>query len=83
MGFKTINFSQQHNKMANKVTTEWFDLHVKHGNYLPLEKETTLYEDNKAYQEKIAAENHIVNVLDNKTVAEIKEGEDDLGISGY
>ena len=30
--------------MANKVTTEWFDIQVKHGNYLPLEKETTLHE---------------------------------------
>ena len=25
-------------KMANKVTTEWFDLQVKHGNYLEMEK---------------------------------------------
>jgi hypothetical protein len=30
--------------MANGVTTEWFDLQVKHGNYLPLEKQTTLAE---------------------------------------
>lgn len=55
--------------MANKVTTEWFDIHVKHGNFLPLEKETTLYEENKAYQEKVAAESQLVNVLDHKTVA--------------
>lgn len=46
--FKTINNNIIN--MANKVTTEWFDIHVKHGNYLPLEKETTLYEQNKAYQ---------------------------------
>ncbi len=36
--------------MANKVTTEWFDIQVKHGNYIPLEKETTLYEEQKIMQ---------------------------------
>lgn len=30
--------------MANGVNTEWFDLQVKFGNYLPKEKEKTLYE---------------------------------------
>jgi len=27
--------------MANGVTTEWFDIHVKLKNYLPLEKKPT------------------------------------------
>ena len=36
--------------MANKVTTEWFDAHVKHGNYMPLEKEETLAENHKKAQ---------------------------------
>jgi hypothetical protein len=40
--------------MANGVNTEWFDLHVKHGNYLPKEKETTLAEEQKYMQEKKA-----------------------------
>ena len=30
--------------MANGVNTEWFDLQVKFGNYLPKEKEKTLAE---------------------------------------
>lgn len=33
--------------MANGVNTEWFDLQVKFGNYLPKEKEKTLYEIQK------------------------------------
>ena len=37
--------------MANGVTTEWFDIHVKHGNYLPLEKQTTLREEQKVMKE--------------------------------
>jgi hypothetical protein len=30
--------------MAKGVSTEWFDLQVKHGNYLPNEKKPTLAE---------------------------------------
>lgn len=30
--------------MANGVTTEWEDIHVKHGNYVEREKITTLKE---------------------------------------
>lgn len=45
--------------MANKVTTEWFDIHVKLGNYLPNEQEKTLYEENKEYQERMADKNKL------------------------
>jgi hypothetical protein len=54
--------------MAANTTTEWFDLQVKHGNYLPLEKEKTLYETNKEYQDKIADLNTPAKILDNKTI---------------
>jgi hypothetical protein len=37
--------------MANGVTTEWFDIHVKLGNYLPLEKKETLGEEQLRMQE--------------------------------
>lgn len=40
--------------MAANITTEWFDLQVQHGNYMALEKEKTLYETNKEYQDKVA-----------------------------
>lgn len=36
--------------MAHGVSTEWFDLQVKHGNYLPNEKKTTLAEEQKIMQ---------------------------------
>lgn len=38
--------------MTNGVTTEWFDLQVKAGNYLPNEKQTTLAEEYKVIQDK-------------------------------
>jgi hypothetical protein len=69
--------------MANKVTTEWFDIHVKHGNFLPLEKETTLYEENKAYQDKMEEKNKLENVLNSKTNDQIKDLEDDLGNESF
>lgn len=37
--------------MANGVTTEWEDIHVKLGNYAPREKETPQHELNKIAQE--------------------------------
>lgn len=45
--------------MANKVNTEWFDLQVKHGNYLPKEIEKTLYEEQKEMREKHEEENKL------------------------
>ena len=59
--------------MANGVSTEWEDIHVKLGNYLPREKEPTTDEI-----EKIAIgiiENH--DPLEKKTLDELKELEDD------
>ena len=50
--------------MANKVTTEWFDAQVKHGNYLPNPKETTLAEEHLAMQEIKEEENKLENRLD-------------------
>jgi hypothetical protein len=38
--------------MAHGVSTEWFDLQVKHGNFLPNEKELTLAEVQLKMQEK-------------------------------
>ena len=40
--------------MANGVSTEWFDLQVKFGNYLPNEKKTTLAEEQQQMQERKA-----------------------------
>jgi len=54
--------------MANKVTTEWFDIHVKQGNYLPNEKQTTLYEEQKIMQEKHEEKNSLENTLNRMTV---------------
>ena len=66
--------------MANKVTTEWFDAQVKHGNYLPLDKETTLYEENKELQDAAADLLTPGKVLDNKATQDIlDEMEDDPG----
>ena len=49
--------------MANKVTTEWFDLHVKHGNYLPNEKEKTLLQEQTEMQEKYKEEHKVDNII--------------------
>lgn len=64
--------------MANGVTTEWFDLQVKYGNYLPNEKKTTLAEEQKLMQEKHEEENKLENKLDKMSVEKINELEDDL-----
>jgi hypothetical protein len=45
--------------MANGVNTEWFDLQVKFGNYLPKEKEKTLAEIQLAGQKKHEEENKL------------------------
>jgi hypothetical protein len=50
--------------MASKVTTEWFDLQVQHGNYLANEKETTLAEEQKAMREKKEEFDKLENKLD-------------------
>ena len=58
--------------MANGVTTEWFDIHVKLGNYLPLEKvptrEETTQENIKigesVQKKEIRKENHDDDELD-------------------
>ena len=59
--------------MANHVTTEWEDIHVKLGNYLPREKE----ESNDEIQ-KIAIESiQNYDPLENKTLEQLKELEDE------
>lgn len=58
--------------MANGVNTEWFDLQVKFGNYLPKQKERTLYEIQKEAQDKFAQENKLENKLDRKDMDELK-----------
>lgn len=45
--------------MANGVNTEWFDLQVKFGNYLPKEKEKTLAEIQLEGQKKHEEENKL------------------------
>lgn len=45
--------------MTNGDTTEWFDLQVKHGNYLPNEKKTTLAEEQTKMQEIHKEENKL------------------------
>ena len=64
--------------MANGVNTEWFDLQVKFGNYLPNEKEATLAEIQLKAQEKHEEDNKLENVLDKKGMNEINDMEDDL-----
>eukprot|EP01022_Parablepharisma_sp_SALTPOND_P034501 TRINITY_DN91_c1_g1_i1.p3 TRINITY_DN91_c1_g1~~TRINITY_DN91_c1_g1_i1.p3 ORF type:complete len:211 (-),score=44.21 TRINITY_DN91_c1_g1_i1:311-943(-) len=60
--------------MARGVTTEWEDIHVKLGNYLPREKEPTTEELSKKAMEK--AEDY--DPLDKKDLKELDELEDDL-----
>lgn len=43
--------------MANGVNTEWFDLQVKYGNYLPMEKEKSLTEIQLQAQKKHEEQN--------------------------
>lgn len=60
--------------MANHVTTEWEDIHVKLGNYVPTEKQT---ESNDTLQ-KIAMEAiEKYDPLENKTVEQLNELEDE------
>ena len=59
--------------MAHGVSSEWEDIHVKLGNYLPREKQTTNDE-----LEKIAIETlEKYDPLEKKTLDELKELEDD------
>lgn len=59
--------------MANGVTSEWEDIHVKLGNYLPREKEESVNEIEKLAIE--AAEKY--NPLEHKNLEQLKELEDD------
>lgn len=59
--------------MANGVTTEWEDIHVKLGNYLPREKDATTQEVEKIIIEKLEK----YDPLENKNLEELKELEDD------
>ena len=60
--------------MANGVTTEWEDIHVKLGNYLPREKVPTTAELSKEKMED--AEKY--DPLNKKELEDLKELEDDL-----
>jgi hypothetical protein len=64
--------------MATGVNTEWFDLQVKFGNYLPKEKEKTLYEIQKEGKDKHEEENKLENRLNKQTMEQLKEMDDDL-----
>lgn len=59
--------------MANGISSEWEDIHVKLGNYLPREKEISVNEIEKIAIE--AAENY--NPLEYKNLEQLKELEDD------
>jgi hypothetical protein len=59
--------------MANGVSSEWEDIHVKLGNYLPREKEVSVNEIEKIAIE--AAEKY--DPLDHKNLEQLKELEDD------
>lgn len=59
--------------MANKVTTEWEDIHVKLGNYLPREKEETNDEIEKMAIESLQK----YDPLEKKSIEQLKEIEDD------
>ena len=58
--------------MANHVTTEWEDIHVKLGNYLPREKE----ESNDEIQKKVIESIQNYDPLDKKTLNELNEIDD-------
>lgn len=60
--------------MANGVTTEWEDIHVKLGNYLPREKEPTTAE----LSIKAMNEAETYDPLEKKGLEDLKELEDDL-----
>ena len=69
--------------MANNVTTEWEDIHVKLGNYLPREKEKSNDELQKIAIESI--QNY--DPLEHKTLDQLKkmeeEDDDDEVIKAY
>ena len=60
--------------MANHVTTEWEDIHVKLGNYVPTEKKT---ESKDKIQEMAIEAMQNYDPLENKTVEQLDELEDE------
>ena len=58
--------------MANHVTTEWEDIHVKLGNYLPREKEET----NDEIEKKVIESIQNYDPLDKKTLNDLNEMDD-------
>jgi hypothetical protein len=60
--------------MANHVTTEWEDIQVKMGNYVPTEKQT---ESNDKIQQIAIEEMQKYDPLANKTVEQLDELEDE------
>ena len=60
--------------MANHVTTEWEDIHVKLGNYVPTEQKT---ESNDKIQEMAIEAMQNYDPLENKTVEQLDELEDE------
>ena len=60
--------------MANHVTTEWEDIHVKLGNYVPTEKPM---ESNDKLQEIAIEEMQKYDPLENKNIEQLNELEDD------
>lgn len=59
--------------MANGVTTQWHDIHVKLGNFEAQEKEKTQDEFQKEYKEKLEQ----ADPLEKKTIEELKEMQED------
>ena len=66
--------------MANHVTTEWEDIHVKLGNYIATEKQT---ESNDKLQQIAIEEMQKYDPLENKTVEQLDELEDDEVLKRY
>ena len=60
--------------MANHVTTEWEDIHVKLGNYVPTEKPM---ESNDKLQEIAIEEMQKYDPLDNKNIEQLDALEDE------
>ena len=60
--------------MARGVTTEWEDIHVRLGNFLPREKETTTAEISQQVMDKA----ELCNPLEDKKLEELDELEDEL-----
>lgn len=60
--------------MANGITSEWEDIHVRLGNYIPREKVTPEWEKNKEEIEKVEG----YDPLSKKTDEELDDLEDDL-----